>query len=35
LISYQAGTSKVTVVEKQLMMCDEFLHEIKDRLLQS
>jgi hypothetical protein len=35
LISYQAGTSKVAVVEKQLMMHDEFLQEIKDRLLQS
>jgi hypothetical protein len=35
LISYQPGASKVVVVEKQLMMRDEFLREIKDRLLQS
>jgi hypothetical protein len=33
LISYQPGASKVAAVEKQLMMRDEFLREIKDRLL--
>jgi hypothetical protein len=35
LLSYQPGASRVAVVDKQLLARDEFLTEIKERLIQS
>ena len=35
LISYQPGAAKVAAVDKQLLERDQFLEEIKDRLLQA
>jgi hypothetical protein len=35
LMSYSPGTAKVATVDKQLQERDEFLAEIKDRLVQA
>jgi hypothetical protein len=33
LLSYEVDLSKVVMVDQQLLDCDEFLAEIKDRML--
>jgi hypothetical protein len=35
MVSYQAGDSKVAAIDSQLQDRDEFLAEIKDRLVQA
>jgi hypothetical protein len=35
LLSYDAGTAKVAAVDKQLRDRDEFLGEVRERLLQA
>jgi hypothetical protein len=35
MVSYQAGDSKVAAIDAQLQDRDEFLAEIKDRLVQA
>ena len=35
LLSYEPGLSRVIALDKQLQQCDEFLAEIRERLLQA